>query len=174
MYNVSKLSELIHFDIHCSFIYYMCIPVSAKQLEKAFPNELGGCLKGFLDLNHEQSLADIVFGYLDRELLQSQVMNIFASLKKWILTQICAQALTYTASDSSNRNGSLTVTRVRTANVVAYEAFSTYCEIRRIFTELNGLPTWTTRRAGKLILEELQRKVQPNLFVIIFLIFRNL
>ena len=58
----------------------MCIPVSAKQLEKAFPNELGGCLKGFLDLNHEQSLADIVFGYLDRELLQSQVMNIFASL----------------------------------------------------------------------------------------------
>lgn len=137
----------------------MCIPVSAKQLEKAFPNELGGCLKGFLDLNHEQSLADIVFGYLDRELLQSQVQNINTHLYRWKLTRLCVQALTYTASDSSNRNGSLTVARVRSANVVAYEAYTTYCEIRRIFTELNALPTWTTRRAGKLILEELQRKV---------------
>lgn len=54
--------------------------VSAKELEKAFPNDLSGCLKGFLDLNHEQSLADFVFRYFDSELPQSQVRNRYAPI----------------------------------------------------------------------------------------------
>jgi len=40
---------------------------SARQLEKAFPEKLSGYLKGFLDLNHQQSLADIVARFLDKE-----------------------------------------------------------------------------------------------------------